>query len=316
VDTGEKLDPVDVAALAGRIADNVAQAVKVPERTLRDVLVAIVAEGHVLIEDHPGVGKTALVRALARSIDAAYARVQCTSDLLPADVVGTNVFNQRESRFEFRPGPVFANLVLVDEINRAPPKTQSGLLECMQERHVTVDTVTHELARPFIVLATQNPVEYAGTYPLPENQLDRFMVRVSLGYPSADREVSMLAEHATGDRVLALEPVAGVAEVLAAQDAAMRVHTSERLLRFVVTVLERIRVDPRVAFGASPRSGLLLVKAAKALAALEGRDHVLPDDVQELVPAVLAHRLLLGPTAGGVERAEVLADALAQVPAL
>jgi MoxR-like ATPase len=269
-----------------------------------------------LIEDHPGVGKTALVRALARSIDAAYARIQCTSDLLPADVVGTNVFNQRESRFEFRPGPVFANLVLVDEINRAPPKTQSGLLECMQERHVTVDTVTHELARPFIVLATQNPVEYAGTYPLPENQLDRFMVRVSLGYPSADREVSMLAEHATGDRVLALEPVAGVADVLAAQDAAMRVHTSERLLRFVVTVLERIRADPRVAFGASPRSGLLLVKAAKALAALEGRDHVLPDDVQELVPAVLAHRLLLAPAAAGVARAEVLADALEQVPAL
>jgi MoxR-like ATPase len=316
VDTGEKLDPVDVAALAGRIADNVALAVKVPERTLRDVLVAIVAEGHMLIEDHPGVGKTALVRALARSIDAAYARIQCTSDLLPADVVGTNVFNQRESRFEFRPGPVFANLVLVDEINRAPPKTQSGLLECMQERHVTVDTITHELARPFIVLATQNPVEYAGTYPLPENQLDRFMVRVSLGYPSADREVSMLSEHATGDRVLALEPVTGVAEVLAAQDAAMRVHTSERLLRFVVNVLERIRADPRVAFGASPRSGLLLVKAAKALAALEGRDHVLPDDVQELVPAVLAHRLLLAPTAAGVERAEVLADALEQVPAL
>ncbi len=211
---------------------------------------------------------------------------------------------------------MFANLVLVDEINRAPPKTQSGLLECMQERHVTVDTVTHELARPFIVLATQNPIEYAGTYPLPENQLDRFMVRVSLGYPTADREVSMLVEHATGDRVLDLEPVAGVADVLAAQDAATRVHTSERLLRFVVNVLERIRDDPRVAFGASPRSGLLLVRAAKALAALAGRDHVLPDDVQELVPAVLGHRLLLAPTAAGVERAEVLAHALERTPAL
>ena len=314
--TGDELDAVDVAALAERITGNVALAVKVPERTLRDVLIAILAEGHVLIEDHPGVGKTALVRALARSIDAAYARVQCTSDLLPADVVGTNVFNQREARFDFRPGPVFANLVLVDEINRAPPKTQSGLLECMQERHVTVDTVTHELARPFVVLATQNPVEYVGTYPLPENQLDRFMVRVSLGYPSADREVGMLSEHATGDRVLELEPVAGVADVLAAQDAVIRVHTSERLLRFVVTVLERIRADPRVAFGASPRSGLLLVRAAKALAALEGRDHVLPDDVQELVPAVLTHRLLLAPTAAGAEPADVLADALERAPAL
>ena len=175
-----------------------ALAVKVSERTLRDVLVALLAEGHVLVEDHPGVGKTALVRALARSIDAAYARIQCTSDLLPADVVGTNVFNQREARFEFRPGPVFANLVLVDEINRAPPKTQSGLLECMQERHVTVDTITHEIARPFTVLATQNPIEYAGTYPLPENQLDRFMVRVSLGYPSAAREVEMFSEHSAG----------------------------------------------------------------------------------------------------------------------
>ncbi|MBV9423685.1 MAG: AAA family ATPase, partial [Solirubrobacterales bacterium] len=208
MDRTDQLDPADIAALAESVGQNIALAVKVPGHTLRDVLVALLAEGHVLIEDHPGVGKTALVRALARSIDASYARIQCTSDLLPADVVGTNVFNQREGRFEFRPGPVFANLVLVDEINRAPPKTQSGLLECMQERHVTVDAATHELARPFAVLATQNPVEYAGTYPLPENQLDRFMVRVSLGYPSASREVEMLTDHAGGDRVLALEPVA------------------------------------------------------------------------------------------------------------
>jgi MoxR-like ATPase len=316
MDMADQLDPVDVAGLAARIGENVALAVKLPDRTLRDVLVALVAEGHVLIEDHPGVGKTALVRALARSLDAAYARVQCTSDLLPADVIGTNVFNQREARFDFRPGPVFANLVLVDEINRAPPKTQSGLLECMQERHVTVDAATHALARPFVVLATQNPVEYAGTYPLPENQLDRFMVRVSLGYPSTRREIEMLTEHAGGDRVLELEPVASVADVIAAQDAAVRVHTSERLLRYVVTVLNRIRGDPRVSFGASPRAGLLLVKASKALAALEGRDHVLPDDVQSLVPTVLAHRLVLAPVAGGIDRAEVLTDALEAAPAL
>ncbi|MBV9365911.1 MAG: MoxR family ATPase [Solirubrobacterales bacterium] len=316
VDGAGQCDPTNVAALGARIADNVALAVKVSERTLRDVLIALFAEGHVLIEDHPGVGKTALARALARSLDAAYARIQCTSDLLPADVVGTNVFNQREARFEFRPGPVFANLVLVDEINRAPPKTQSGLLECMQERHVTVDTATHELARPFTVLATQNPVEYAGTYPLPENQLDRFMVRVSLGYPSAAREVEMFSDHARGDRVLALQPVATVADVLGAQDAVLRVHTSERLLRYVVSVLEGIRGDPRVEFGASPRAGLMLVKAAKARAALEGRDHALPDDVQELVPSVLAHRLLLAPAAGGVPRVDVLSDALEQAPAL
>jgi len=316
VDTADRLDLGDVAALADRIGHNVALAVKVPDHTLRDVLVALLAEGHVLIEDHPGVGKTALVRALARSIDASYARIQCTSDLLPADVVGTNVFNQRMASFEFRPGPVFANLVLVDEINRAPPKTQSGLLECMQERHVTVDAATHELARPFAVLATQNPVEYAGTYPLPENQLDRFMVRVSLGYPAAPREVEMLSEHATGDRVLALDPVATVSDVLAAQDAAIGVHTSERLLRYVVAVLARIREDPRVEFGASPRAGLMLVKAAKALAALEGRDHVLPDDIQELVPSVLAHRLQLAPAAVGVPRLDLLREALDKVPAL
>src|SRR4051795_9866278 len=206
--TVPQIDPSDVAALGGRIAANVARAVKVPDETLRTVVVALLAEGHVLIEDNPGVGKTALARALARSVDAEFARVQCTADLLPADVVGTNVFNQREARFEFRPGPVFANVVLVDEINRASPKTQSGLLECMQERHVTVDVHTHELARPFIVIATQNPIEYEGTYPLPEAQLDRFMTRVSLGYPSADEERDMLAEHSGHDRVLDLDSVA------------------------------------------------------------------------------------------------------------
>ncbi len=190
--TVPELDPPQVAELGARLRDNIARAVKAPDDVLRDVLVALFAEGHVLIEDYPGVGKTALARALARSVDAEYARIQCTADLLPADVVGTNVYNQRENRFEFRPGPVFANVVLVDEVNRASPKTQSGLLECMQERHVTVDRHTHELARPFIVVATQNPVEYEGTYPLPEAQLDRFMVRVSLGYPSADQESQML----------------------------------------------------------------------------------------------------------------------------
>src|SRR6266508_4156282 len=211
--TVPELDPQQVAELGTRLLDNIARAVKAPERVLRDVLVAMLAEGHVLIEDYPGVGKTALARALARSIDAEYARVQCTADLLPADVVGTNVYNQREARFEFRPGPVFANVVLVDEVNRASPKTQSGLLECMQERHVSVDKHTHELARPFMVVATQNPVEYEGTYPLPEAQLDSFMVRVSLGYPAAEAEASMLAEHADRDPVEQLNPIADVSAI-------------------------------------------------------------------------------------------------------
>ncbi|MBV9465345.1 MAG: AAA family ATPase, partial [Solirubrobacterales bacterium] len=222
------------AAVARRLAANIASAVEVKAETLKHLLVALLAEGHVLVEDYPGVGKTALARALARSIDCQFARVQCTSDLLPADVVGTNVYDQREQRFEFRPGPVFANVVLVDEINRASPKTQSGLLECMQERRVTVDVHTHELARPFLVLATQNPIEYEGTYPLPEAQVDRFMVRISLGYPDRRAEAGMLASHETGDQVLSLVAVATAAEVLAAQDAATRIRAAEPLRDYVV----------------------------------------------------------------------------------
>ena len=314
--TAPELEPTQVAQLGERLRDNIARAVKAPSDVIRDVLVALFAEGHVLIEDYPGVGKTALARALARSVDAEYARIQCTADLLPADVVGTNVYNQRENRFEFRPGPVFANVVLVDEVNRASPKTQSGLLECMQERHVTVDRHTHELARPFIVVATQNPVEYEGTYPLPEAQLDRFMVRVSLGYPSADQESQMLMDHAESDRVLDLETVADVGDVLAAQTAAGAVHGSEALRRYVVSILDATRADPRVDLGASPRAGLMLFRAAKALAALDGRDHALPDDVQKMSAAVLSHRLLLAPGTGSDERDAVVRDALERVPAL
>jgi MoxR-like ATPase len=309
-------DPTAVASLGSRLAENVALAVKVPETVLRNVIVALLSEGHVLIEDYPGVGKTALARALARSIDADYSRLQCTADMLPGDVVGTNVYNQRENRFEFRPGPVFANVVLVDEINRASPKTQSGLLECMQERHVTVEVTTHELARPFMVIATQNPIEYEGTFPLPEAQLDRFMVLLRLGYPSAGDEAEMLGEHAARDRVMDLESVTDVAEVLGAQAAVASVHASNALRRYVVAVLERTRADARTELGASPRAGLMLLKAAKALAALEGRDHALPDDVQALATTVLTHRLLLAPDAVGVERADVVREALERVPAL
>jgi MoxR-like ATPase len=314
--TVDHLGPADVASLGSRVAASVAAAVKVPEAVLREVLVALVADGHVLIEDHPGVGKTALARALARSIDADYARIQCTSDLLPSDVVGANVFDQREARFEFRAGPVFAHVVLVDEINRASPKTQSGLLESMQEGHVTVDGTSHPLARPFIVLATQNPVEYEGTYPLPEAQLDRFMVRVSLGYPSAGQESEMLSAHAAGDRVLDVAPVTSIGEILLAQRAAIAVHASGPLRDYIVAVLTHTRNDPRVELGASPRAGLMLLKAAKASAVLDGRDHALPDDVPKLAPAVLAHRLMLAPAGFGTQRSEVVRDALTAVRAL
>jgi MoxR-like ATPase len=304
------------AALARRLAENVARAVQIRSETLDHLLVALFAEGHVLVEDYPGVGKTALARALARSIDASFARVQSTSDLLPADLVGTNVYDQREQRFQFRPGPVFANIVLVDEINRASPKTQSGLLECMQERRVTVDGHTHELARPFLVLATQNPIEYEGTYPLPEAQVDRFMVRISLGYPTHEAEAGMLADHQAGDRVLSLSSVADGGEVLLAQDAAARVHASAALRDYVVRLLWRTREDPRVDLGASPRAGLMLLRAAKANALMNGRDHALPDDVQALAEPVLAHRLVLSPGSPRGHADDVVADAVASVRAL
>jgi MoxR-like ATPase len=314
-----RLERAEVAAtisLAQRVAANVAQAAEVRKEVTEHLIVAVLAGGHALIEDLPGVGKTTLARALARSLDLEFARIQCTSDLLPADVVGTNVFNQRENRFEFRPGPIFANVVLVDEINRASPKTQSGLLECMQERRVTVDVHTHELARPFLVLATQNPIEYEGTYPLPEAQVDRFMVRLSLGYPDAAGEVGMLALHESGDRVGDLEPVADAAELLAAQDAVARVRASEPLRRYIVAVLGHTRADPRVELGASPRAGLLLLRATKACALLAGRDHALPDDVQRMVTPVLAHRILLAPDAFDATGEEVVAAAVAATPAL
>jgi MoxR-like ATPase len=315
----EKLAPAELAAavsLAQRIAENIRRAVKVRDEQLNHMLVSLLAEGHVLIEDYPGVGKTALARALSRSIECQFARVQCTADLLPADIVGTNVYNQREGRFEFRPGPIFANVVIVDEINRASPKTQSGLLECMQERHVTVDAMSHELARPFMVFATQNPVEYEGTYPLPEAQVDRFMVRLSLGYPDAAEEAGMLARHEGGDRVLELEPVTDRTEVLVAIDAAHRVHASRALRDYIVSLVRHTRDDGRVELGASPRAGLLLLRAAKARALIDGRDHALPDDVQALADAVLTHRIMLVPEAAGVERSAIVSDAIAATPAL
>jgi MoxR-like ATPase len=319
VSTEGHLDGSEVARaglLARRIAEAVHDVVEVRQEVLEDLLVCILAEGHVLIEDLPGVGKTTLARAFARVTDLGFQRVQCTADLLPADVVGTNVFNQREDRFEFRPGPIFANVVLVDEVNRASPKTQSGLLECMQERRVTVDVHSHELARPFVVLATQNPVEFEGTYPLPEAQVDRFMARLSLGYPTPAAEVDMLRAHEAGDRVEKMEPVATAADVLEAIDIATRVVASDRLRAYVVALLQRTREDARTELGASPRAGLMLLRAAKARALLEGRDHALPDDVQALAQVVLAHRLVLAPEALDATPEQVVADALAATPAL
>jgi len=316
VEAAEEFDREPARALGDALRANLHRALKVRDEVVRNLLVALIAGGHVLVEDHPGVGKTALARALSRSVRAEFSRIQCTADMLPADVTGTMIFNQREAAFEFHPGPIFANVVLVDEINRASPKTQSGLLESMQERRVTVDQQTHELARPFLIIATQNPAEYAGTYPLPEAQLDRFMIRIELGYPDPAEEAEMLEGHAAADLVDALEPVAELEDVRAAAAAAAAVHGSAELRRYVVALAAATRRDPRLELGASPRAALMLFRAAKALAALAGRDHVLPDDVQALASPVLSHRLLLAPGVSESERAAVVADAVDSVPAL
>ena len=277
----------------------------------------LLAEGHLLIEDVPGVGKTTLAKALAASIDATVRRIQFTPDLLPSDVTGVAIYDQETREFEFKPGAIFANVVVADEINRASPKTQSALLECMEERQVTVDGVSYELARPFLVMATQNPLEMEGTYPLPEAQRDRFTARVSMGYPDRDAELSMLDERTTADPLDArCAPVADAATVRDLVTAVGRLYVSDAVRRYVVALVEASRRSPDLRLGASPRAGLQLLRAARAAAALSGRDHVLPDDVQALAGPVLAHRLLLTADAALGRRSaeQVVADLLTTVP--
>jgi MoxR-like ATPase len=300
----------------GRVVDNVARVVKAPEETLRLAVVSLVSEGHLIIEDFPGVGKTMLAKALARSIDCSFSRIQFTPDLLPSDVTGVNVFDQRTNEFEFRPGPVFANILLVDEINRASPKTQAALLECMQENQVTVDGVSYPLGRPFMVLATQNPIEYEGTYPLPEAQLDRFTMRLAIGYPPLQDEARMLSEQTSEPPLESLEPVASASEITAVIDDAKRTFVEESVNRYVVALLRHTRADERLYLGASPRAGIALLRVAKALALANGRDYVAPDDVKAVAAPVLAHRLILGPEAraAGLSASDLVADAVERTP--
>jgi MoxR-like ATPase len=307
---------VDVAAEGARIAANIARVMQGKPDVVRLTLVVLLAEGHLLIEDVPGVGKTTLAKALAASIDGSVRRIQFTPDLLPSDVTGVAIYDQESREFEFKPGAIFANVVVADEINRASPKTQSALLECMEERQVTVDGVSYELARPFLVMATQNPIEMEGTYPLPEAQRDRFTARVSMGYPDRDAELAMLDDRATADPLASLAPVADAATVRDLVEAVGRLHVSEAIRRYVVSLVEASRRSPDLRLGASPRAGLQLLRAARAAAALAGRDHVLPDDVQALAAPVLAHRLLLTPDATLARRGaeQVVSELLATVP--
>jgi MoxR-like ATPase len=306
----------DLLESSGRIRANIEQVIEGKPDAVRLALVVLLAEGHLLIEDVPGVGKTMLAKALARSIDCTVRRIQFTPDLLPSDVTGVSVYNQETREFEFKPGAVFANLVVGDEINRASPKTQSALLEAMEERQVTVDGVTYVLETPFMVIATQNPIEMEGTYPLPEAQRDRFTARVSMGYPSAAAELDMLDTHGGTDPLDDLDPVADALEVRKLIEVVRTVHVSTEVKKYVVDLATATRQAPELRLGASPRATLQLLRAARAQAALDGRDYVLPDDVQALAGPVLAHRLLPTAEAQVARRTPeaVVADLVARVP--
>jgi MoxR-like ATPase len=312
----QELEATRTAELAERVIGNLQRVIHAPDETLQFSFLCLLAEGHLIIEDFPGVGKTSLAKALARSIDCAFSRLQFTPDLLPSDVTGVNVFNQRSNEFEFRPGPVFANILLVDEINRASPKTQAALLECMQERQVTVDGVSYQLPPPFMVMATQNPIEYEGTYPLPEAELDRFTMRIAIGYPPLADEAKMLSVQATDQPLDRLECVASAEELLEAIDDARRVFVEESLNRYVVTLLRQTRSDSRLYLGASPRAGIALMRVAKARAIVSGRDYVEPDDVKTVAPTVLAHRLILAPEArsSGLDAEDLVRSVLERTP--
>ena len=307
--------PLSAVAEAGeRIGANIERVIEGKRSAVRMGLAALLAEGHLLIEDVPGVGKTKFAKALARSIDCSVRRIQFTPDLLPSDVTGVSVYNSEDRDFEFKPGPVFANIVVGDEINRASPKTQSALLECMEERQVTVDGVTYGLEAPFLVLATQNPVDMEGTYPLPEAQRDRFTARISMGYPDRVAEIAMLDEHAAGDPLDSLRPVSDATEIRGLIQAVRSVHVADSIKGYAVDLAEATRRAGEIRLGASPRATLQLLRASKAWAALSGREYVIPDDVQHLLVPVLAHRMLLTAEAHVAGRtAEDVLSRIAQV---
>jgi len=291
------VDISSVQDLGNRLKMNLSNVIIGKDETIALTIVAFLCQGHILIEDVPGVGKTMLARSLAKSLGCTFKRIQFTPDMLPSDVTGVSIFNQNTREFEYRPGPLMAQIVLADEINRATPKTQSALLEAMEERQITVDGTTYGLPVPFMVLATQNPIEYEGTFPLPEAQLDRFLMRIDLGYTSLSNEIKILEQQKVIHPILALEPVINIDEILAAQETIKHIHVSDPVKRYIVEMVRETREHPEVYLGSSPRGSLGLFRAGQARAALNGRDYVLPDDVKILAPYILPHRVVVSPAA-------------------
>lgn len=291
------VDLSQVQELGNKLKDNLGKVIIGKDDAILLTIIAFLCQGHILIEDVPGVGKTMLARSLAKSLGCNFKRIQFTPDMLPSDVTGVSIYNQNTREFEFRPGPLMAQIVLADEINRATPKTQSALLEAMEERQMTVDGTTHILPVPFMVMATQNPIEYEGTFPLPEAQLDRFLMRIDLGYTSLGNEIRILEEQQIIHPILELGPVVTTEEILAAQNTIKHIHVSDPVKRYIVQMVRETREHPEVYLGASPRGSLSLFKAGQARAALSGRDYVLPDDVKILAPNVLSHRVVVSPAA-------------------
>ncbi len=305
-----------LAEIGNRITENVEKVIVGKHREVQFVLVAMLCRGHVLIEDVPGVGKTVLAKSFARSIGSSFSRIQFTPDLLPSDITGVSVFSPKTREFEFRPGPIMAQIVLTDEINRATPKTQSALLEAMEERQITVDETTYAMPEPFLVLATQNPIEYEGTFPLPEAQLDRFLMRISLGHPTAEQEIEIMDAQQHRHPLETLEQVVSVEELQQAQADVRDVYVDDVIKQYIVSIVSATRTHPDIYLGASPRGSLGLVNTGRALAALEGRDYVLPDDIKRLAVPVLAHRVIVSPAARirDVDTRDVVQEVLSQTP--
>ncbi|HXT57412.1 MAG TPA: MoxR family ATPase [Pirellulales bacterium] len=308
---------VNVSSVAKKVIGNVEKVILGKRQEVLLALVSYFCEGHILLEDVPGVAKTMLARALARSVDCSFKRVQCTPDLLPSDITGASIFNQKVTEFVFRPGPIFAQIVLADEINRATPRTQAALLEAMAEGRVTVDGETYQLERPFLVIATQNPVDHEGTFPLPEAQLDRFLVRLSLGYPSIEEEAKMLDRLQRGHPIDNLEAVVTAADVIACQKAIREVYVDEKVRSYILEIVHATRLHDDISLGGSPRASLALFRTAQAVAAMRGNNFVLPDDVKRMAAPVLTHRLILRPESRlrKVTAARVVEEVLAEVPA-